>query len=301
MKRKKRVEISVHRSGKIYIFIAIVLGILAINGGNNFHYLAAAAVLGYMAASGETGKHNLKGASVSLSFPEEIYAETPFRATIEVRNLKRFSSISLLDVNVCGGSAFFPIIQPGEVQSALVEMAISRRGPNAVDGTVISSIYPFGLFTCRLFIPDGAMLTIFPKPIIAPESLRTASVKSEEEMEREPQFSSSPKGLTPDSDMVGVRSYAEGDSMRLIHWKSSAKTGSLKSRLYESSGGGKIIDLDRLLAEGVERGLSCASGEIRETIRTGEPIGMLHCGELRDASAARGDKLAMLAVLANYE
>jgi hypothetical protein len=89
--------------------------------------------------------------------------------------------------------------------------------------------------------------------------------------------------------------------MKLIHWKSSAKTGSLKSRLYETLSGGELIDLDRLTASGMEMGLSYASWEIMESIRTGETIGLLDRGELLCVSGARQDKLSMLKALALYE
>jgi uncharacterized protein (DUF58 family) len=301
MRRKNRVRFTVHRSGKIYIFIAIVLGILALNGGNNFHYLAAASVLGYMAASGEAGKINIKGAGVSLSFPDEIYAGTPFFVTVEVKNTKRFSSISLLDVTVLGASALFPLIPPGGKRTAMLELCLPRRGVNEIEEIKISSVYPFCLFTCNLSVPYTARLTVFPKPVVAGERVRLASIMSEDELTQETAYRPARQELLSDSDMIGVRPYAEGDSMRQIHWKSSARTGKLKSRLYDSPAGGKIIDLDRLAEGGMERGLSYASGEIMESIRRGDAIGLLSRGKLLAVSDARPDKLSMLTALALHE
>jgi uncharacterized protein (DUF58 family) len=301
MRGKNRVRFTVHRSGKIYIFIAIVLGILALNGGNNFHYLAAASVLGYMAASGEAGKINIKGADVSLSFPDEIYADTPFFVTVEVKNTKKFSSISLLDVTIRGASAIFPLILPGAKRTAMLEMSLPRRGVNEIGEIKISSVYPFCLFTCNLVVPYPASLTVFPKPLVAGESARLASMIDEEELALETTSQSVRQALLSDSDMIGVRPYAEGDSMRQIHWKSSARTGTLKSRLYDSPAGGKIIDLDRLSEGGMEMGLSYASGEIRESIMSGDSIGLLSRGKLLAVSDARPDKLSMLTTLALHE
>lgn len=301
MKRKNSVRFAVHRSGKIYILIAIVLGILALNGGNNFHYLAAASVLGYMAASGEAGKLNIKGAVLTLSFPDEIYADTPFAVKIEIRNSKRFSSISLLDVTLCGASAFFPLILPGGKKTAMLELIVPSRGMNEIKGVTLSSVYPFCLFTCSTFVPYPAMLTAFPKPVIAGDVIRLASLMDEDEMENQAISLKGRSELLADSDLVGVRPYAEGDPMKLIHWKSSARTGTLKSRLYDSSGGGKIIDLDKLAEGDRERGLSYASGEIMESIRTGEAIGLLDRGKLHAVSMAKPDKLSMLTALAFYE
>jgi uncharacterized protein (DUF58 family) len=298
MKLRSNVLFDVHSSGKIYIGISIVLGILAINSGNNFHYLAAASVLGYMAASGEAGKRNIKGASVALAFPDEVYAGTPFSLQVELRNSKRFAPISLVDVEVCGKKIFFPSIQPGESRTEQVVVTLPTRGVAAIDGVTISSAYPFNLFTCSKPLQCKASVTVFPRPI------RDQSVKftSADEDDAAQGFLAANRSmeLLSDSDVVGVRPYAEGDPMRLIHWKSSARTGSLKSRLYDSSGGGKIIDVDALAASGLERGLSIACGEIRETMASGAPIGMIEGGVLYFASS-KAEKLSMLEVLALRE
>jgi uncharacterized protein (DUF58 family) len=291
---------AVHRSGKIYIVVAVVLGVLAINGGNNFHYLAAASLLGYMAVSGEAGKRNVRGASVSLSFPDEIYAGTPFLATVEVTNTKRFQAISLLDVSVLGGAAFFPAILPGEKKAAAVKLLAPRRGMSDAGAVRLSSVYPFNLFTCSFSIPCPERLTAFPEPLMADEGVRASCMIGIDDLE-EALSRPGPQRQLSDSDIAGVRPYAEGDPMRLIHWKSSAKTGSLKSRLYEALSGGKIIDLDVLTASGVEKGLSCASWEIMDSIRTGEAIGLMNRGQLLDISSERHDKLSMLRALALYE
>ncbi|MDR0649538.1 MAG: DUF58 domain-containing protein [Synergistaceae bacterium] len=298
--RRGRVSMVVHRSGKIYIAVAIVLAVLAICGGNNFHYLAAASMLGYMAVSGETGKFNIRGASVSLFLPDEIYAGTPFFATVEVTNTKRFQAISLLDVSVLGGSAFFSVILPKEKKTATIELVARRRGANDAGSVTLRSPYPFNLFTCSLLIPCHQRLTVFPEPLRADDSARMSCMVGLDEMD-EALSRPGPQKRHSDSDIAGVRPYAEGDPMKLIHWKSSAKTGRLKSRLYEPLNSGKVIDLDRLTASGVERGLSCASWEIKESIRTGEAIGLLDRGNLLDVSGERQDKLSMLAALALYE
>jgi uncharacterized protein (DUF58 family) len=297
--RKPGIFIKVHRSGKIYVAVSIILGILAINSGNNFHYLAAASVLGYMAASGEAGKRNVRGASVTLLFPDEIYADTPFRLSVEVHNTRRFFSISILDVSMFGKSIFFPTIGPNESVKKSIILSMPSRGVAFPKEIAVSSVYPFNFFTCICSLPCKESVTIFPKPIRCQDGMIFADADAGES-ER---ASSLSRGLPSDAGVAGVRPYAEGDPLKIIHWKSSAKTGALKSRLYEDTpdSGGKIIDLDQLVARGVERGLSAASWEVCEAIKSGSPIGMKNGGILRDATSSRSDKLSMLKELALYE
>jgi uncharacterized protein (DUF58 family) len=109
--------------------------------------------------------------------------------------------------------------------------------------------------------------------------------------------------LDADRDAIGVRPYVEGDPMRAIHWKSSARTGRLNSRLYDDSAESEamIVDLDALVARGRETGLSAASYEISRAIKSGRPIGLRDRGVVWAPSASRLDKLSMLAMLALYE
>jgi uncharacterized protein (DUF58 family) len=286
-------------SGTVFILISIVLGILALNSGNNFHYLAAALVLGYTTAAGESAKRNIRGVSIALSFPDEIYARTPFSLTVEARNSKKRSAVTFLDVNVCGKSVFFPMIQPGKSERASLTVSLASRGLGLVDEVKISSIYPFNLFTCGLSLPCRERFVVYPQPIRDPS---IAYINAEElDRSKVAIVKNQKQESIANSDITGVRPYVEGDSMRIIHWKSSARTGALKSRLFENQGGGKIIDLDRLIITELERGLSAACHEIRNTIGSGEAIGLSSRGVIHAPSLARSDKLSMLKALALYE
>jgi uncharacterized protein (DUF58 family) len=287
--------ITVHRSGMIYIVVSIIMGLLAINGGNNFHYLAASAILGYMLASGVAGRRNIRGTSVSLSFPDEIYALTPFFLTVEVHNSGRVP-IFLIEVAVGDAKTWFPVIQPGETSRKTVMFTISSRGLCGIDGIELSSPYPFNFFTRYWPVSFDGRATVFPSPI----SLRPGDFRIWTDSEMDAGRSQKPDC---ESDIVGVRPYAEGDPMKMIHWKSSARTGRLNSKLYESDGdaAARMIDLDSLVSRGLEAGLSIASHEISEAIKSGRSIGMVDRGAVWAASPVRADKLSMLTSLALYE
>jgi uncharacterized protein (DUF58 family) len=136
----------------------------------------------------------------------------------------------------------------------------------------------------------------FPEPI-AGENRTDAWVSSPDE------YAAIREKSDAERDAAGVRPYAEGDTMRVIHWKSTARTGRLKSRMYDDSGetGTRVIDLDALVAAGKERGLSAASHEISRAIKSGVSIGLKDGDAVWPPSGSRSDKLFMLTNLALYE
>lgn len=288
--------IRVHRSGCVYIFASIVLGVLSINSGNNFHYLATAAMLGFMLASGIAGRRNIRNAEISLDFPDEIYADIPFLLAVEVRNRNRHAPICLIELRIDGKPLMFPLVGPGETRRMSVAFSFPKRGVREIKEILLFSVYPFNLFTRYWPIEGDMSAVVFPAPL-DPEAEQIFTQTDDESMGgRTP-------GLTAGGDIVGVRPYIEGDNIRHIHWKSSARTGKLSTRIYDdaSSGGGKVIDLDRLLLGDEERALSLAAYAIREAILSGGAIGMREGETLFPISAVKRDQLTMLRRLALNE
>lgn len=292
-----KMVIRVHRSGVVYIIVSIVMGVLSINSGNNFHYLATAVMLGFMLASGIAGRSNIRSAEVSLDFPEEIYAATPFLLTVEVRNRNRRSSIYLIELNVDGKALLFPVIGPGQTSRLSLPFSFPERGAEKIREVQLFSVYPFNLFTRYWDIEGDLSVVVFPAP----------RKPAGEQLYVPPDDEHPDDGgvrLLAEEDTVGVRPYIEGDSMRQIHWKSSARTGKLSTRLYDDStaGGGKIIDLEGLLSTGGrENALSLVAYVLREALLSGEAVGMREGDALFPVSAAKNDKLTMLKRLALYE
>ncbi|MDR1482437.1 MAG: DUF58 domain-containing protein [Synergistaceae bacterium] len=294
----KRV-IRVRKTGIIYIVMTIIMGVIAINGGNNLHYLATAVLLGYMSASGVAGRSNLLGIDVSLSFPDEIYAGAPFLLTVDVTNTRRSAPVFLIDVRIGGANLFFPVIQPGECKSGSIVLSFHSRGYNFVGEMEISSVYPFNLFTRyrQMDIEDGILA--FPKKAPPHEEaifVNIGSADARAVADQTPQ----------DADIAGVRPYIDGDPMKRVHWKSSARTGRLNTKLYDGSpdgslASGRVIDLDSLAQYGLERALSIASREISYSLRSGETMGIAGGGTFQSATGSKSDKLSMLAWLALYE
>ncbi|MCL2146599.1 MAG: DUF58 domain-containing protein [Synergistaceae bacterium] len=293
----RRKVIGIRTGGVLYALISAGLGLVSINSGNNLLYLVTAMLLSFLLSSGIIGRRNLYGADLSVSFPDEIYAEEQCAIRVNAVNRKSSIPLFLISIEYGGDEAFLPIIQPGQTLEKAIFTKFNSRGRHPAGLFHISSIYPFNLFKRYRAFDFEEHVVVFPSPLkCLPEV-----VFINDEVEDEDNAESSASVLV-ETDIVGIRPYEEGDSFRRVHWKSSAKTGKLNTKLYEGEGAGigKIIELDRLVSAGIERGLSMASYAISQSMKSGIPIGMLTRGELIPPSAERAHKLKLLEMLADY-
>jgi len=295
-----RPVIRLRTAGTVYIVMTIVLGAVSLNTSNNLFYLMTAMMLGYMLASGLVGRANVRSASVSVSLPDEIYASVPCAVQINVTNKNRFTPIFLIEIALeqenGRTSTLFSIVQPGATESRTVFSTFPERGRHPFEEVELSSTFPFNFFVRYWPVDSQAEAIVFPQPFVC-ESDATFAVLDEEQ-----------EGETPDplaeTDIVGVRPYVEGDSMRRVHWKSSARTGKLQSRLYDGAFANlprRVVDLDRLISSGLERGLSMAAYVVAESVKSKLPVGLKSGDLLIPPASDYNHKKNLLTHLALYE
>lgn len=231
-----------------------------------------------------------------MQMPEEIYAGLPCAVSVTVSNQNRKRALFLIEITVLGQKLFFPGLQPGKSASQTFFTTFPKRGILSLDDLELFSAYPFNFFIRYAPFESHPNATVFPHPL----RCNPDSVFLEEKQEEE---ASNSAKQSIETDMMGVRSYVEGDTMRQIHWKSSARTHSLKTRLYESEAlaKGQIIDLDRLLAGEVEPALSMACYILMESMKTGSPIGLKHGETFFPPDSSRWSKRELLMLLARYD
>ncbi|MFQ3588434.1 MAG: DUF58 domain-containing protein [Fimbriimonadaceae bacterium] len=116
----------------------------------------------------------------------------------------------------------------GEPVAARYSFRPMRRGRFRWSGVHVVGTDPFGIVaTTREYETPPAELTVLPRPIPIqvdlPSSAGFGFEESEHGLSRGP-------GLEP----RGVREYAEGDSMRYVHWRSSARAGKLLVKEFET-------------------------------------------------------------------
>jgi len=83
---REAMDYDVTRAGLIYILISVVIGIAAINTGNNLLYVVVAALLSAILVSGIASALVLRSLQLDVHLPEHVFAGRPMLARLLLRN-----------------------------------------------------------------------------------------------------------------------------------------------------------------------------------------------------------------------
>ena len=144
----------------------------------------------------------------------------------------------------------------------LVELEGLRRGPVGARGCVVESSDIAGLFRGRRPSPDSEVALVLP---------RFTSLAGRPQA-RELEASVAAPRAGSGTELFGVREYRPGDSLRRIHWRSSARHGDLVVREYEPPGVqtlGIFCDPNPATADVADQVARIAASEAWDCIRGG--------------------------------
>lgn len=286
--------IKVNKAGNIYILLTILIGFSAVNTGNNLIYIIASALLSYMLVSGIFGRNNIYGMDVSLEFPEEMFAHTDTPVAVRARNQRKFLPAFLIRVMIGSQEVFYPFIKAREETGSHMNMRFDRRGRHTLTDITVASVFPFNFFTRYRKIGKKFDLIIFPKPEKIPLNLPF----DRPSRSRGDALSDS---VGFDADVVSIRDYVSGDALKTISWKSTAKTGQLKTKELSSIELHNVmIDFDRMDKRNLEHTLSCATFLVIRLTRSNIPVGMVIDGQFMEPSTSPTHRLMLLKKLALY-
>jgi uncharacterized protein (DUF58 family) len=83
-------DFDVTRAGVIYVLVTLVIGIAALNTGNNLLYVIVAAMLAAMLVSGVVSAWVLRWLELDIRLPEHVFAGRAVAGRIVLRNPRRF-------------------------------------------------------------------------------------------------------------------------------------------------------------------------------------------------------------------
>lgn len=215
--------------GWVYIMVDILLGLLvgaffygwgllrSVRVERSFQPLAphARSLPAYSLPDGESG---LK--------PPELYEDDPIEITLH------FEQSGLRPAFLIGGQELCPFAPPDErlqpffIPSLFKQQSVrlayqtscDRRGVYRFSPLVLASSGPFGLFSSKykLEVPDNLLIYPFYHPL---KRLRL--------LEQQGLADRLASRTGPGGEVIGVREYRAGDSMRQIHWRSTARASRL--------------------------------------------------------------------------
>ncbi len=164
-----------------------------------------------------------------------------------------------------------------------VRSVCSHRGLYTFGPTTIRTKDPFGFYTVTIHDPTSTTMMVMPPVVTLPPIQVAPGGRAGE---------GTPRVNAPERTVssASVRDYIPGDSLRWIHWLTSARKNELFVRIFEGSPAGDwwiILDLeDRVqVGEGLdsteEHGIILAASLANLGMRTGRSVGLItHGNEL---------------------
>ncbi len=266
----------------------------AANTNNNLVYIVVSMLLSFMSISGFLGKSNLSRIGFTVDLPQEIYAETPFPLRITLANNKKYLPAFLIRLKTDVFEAFFPFTDTASTVSLYTDISFKKRGYHTIDTILISSVFPFNFFTRFREIRQTFNCVVFPE-------LKPCDLFSLSREEKKKRGENIANRLGHESDIISIREYVRGDPLKYIHWKATAKTGTLKTKELSSMAHRPvIIDFENVPIDDIEDRISSVSYAIVQFSKKNIPVGLKINGNLYLPDVSPAHKISMLRELALY-
>jgi uncharacterized protein (DUF58 family) len=212
------------REGRIFVLTSLGIGIAAINTGSNMLVLVLGVFLALVLVSGVLSEWMLWHVSVRRILPARVFAGQGYIVEVELRNARGLYPIIAVEVEDLREGApadkrcFFLRVPPGGSQVAAYRRTTKARGPLRFEGFRIVTRFPFGFFEKAVFVEAPEELLVYPSIEVLRRDHALGEVPSEGEV-------SPHRGSGQES--LGLRPGLEGDALRDVAWKLSARGAGL--------------------------------------------------------------------------
>jgi uncharacterized protein (DUF58 family) len=135
--------------------------------------------------------------------------------------------IDVRDEHLAATSAYVSALAPRDVRIVETTRVATRRGRFEGSVVVVASAAPFGVAERRRRVSISSPTTVYPRLVPIDElPFLESSPTAERAMHTLPR-----RGTGP--DYLGIREYRTGDSLRHVHWRSTARHGEVMVREFE--------------------------------------------------------------------
>ena len=254
-------KLKLTKAGRLYfLFMLIIVG-LAFGTSNNLLFLLFAAMLSSVVASGILSERALRDLRVGRSFPDSVYAMEDAPVLYSVTNqAKRFPAFSIEIIEgeitqVGDEPPMIVMVGPGETSSNTGCLRFERRGEAQLGELALRTEYPFMLFQKTKMEDARQRVVVFP-PLVKVDLDLEAVLAAAQESGAEGQG---------DGDLVShVREWEEGEPLRNIDWKKSARLNRFIARAFQQQTRAQVLVRFTPTGKTYEPGLALAAGLLRE-------------------------------------
>lgn len=207
--------------GKIVIAFTILIGVAAINTGNNLLYLILGGLFGLIAASGVLSERVLRGLTATVEPPPVLVAGRPASVSVRLAVDGRAPAF-LLDLALQTtdrrrwGRGRLREIGAGEARRVPVAWQPDHRGPVRVAAVAVATRFPFQMYEKTRVLTSAATLWVAPAPVAV--TLPPQRAGSQAAARRLPRRGG-------EDEFKGLRERVPTDASSRIHWRRSATVG----------------------------------------------------------------------------
>ncbi len=250
----RRPHTTICREGWYYLLITAIVFIGAIAKEINLLLLLSGMMMGLLFFHWQVLFVSLSGVKLNGKAPQAVCAGDLLAVSLQLNNTRaHFGSWAIKVEDQIerepGGSGFspgqgrrhyrhnhdepittgvlFPCVPPGQERSGAYRGRLVERGRYRLGPLRISTRFPFGLFSRRLTVAESETIYVYPRLGRLTRrwlARHRQALAGADRRQRRP---------GPEGDFYGVREWRGGDSLRLMHWRSSARTGKFVVRQFE--------------------------------------------------------------------
>jgi uncharacterized protein (DUF58 family) len=246
-----------------------------------------------MSVSGILGWLNIRGLTVRIDLPDEVYRGVETLVTVRLANRKRGIPSFLLKVRLLGEAADFDVVGGGEEGRGSFLARFRERGDQVIAAGEVSSPFPINFFVRSRRVELNRRLTVFPAPLPCPLPAGAQGT------ERNGVLPDHAKGY--EGEVEKIADYTGAEPLKLVHWRLSARHGELKVKeLTAISQEPIMLDLAKMPGKTLEESLSSAVYLVNRLIRRNRRVGLKLGERLLQPAASRDHRLRLLLELARY-
>jgi uncharacterized protein (DUF58 family) len=280
----------VTREGLVYLALTLLIGVAALNTGNNLLFIVVAAMLGAVLVSGVVSAVMISGLEIELHLPHHVFAGQNYSGAVLVRNRRWFPAFSISVVPPMDKAErpvwhwqrsqfVFPPARSGRKaivhwpDLAYVRTYPAPSAPPIFEQSVYFPYLPGGYrqsTELNLCFPKRGVYaqrgigvrTRFPFSFL--KKTRTIALEREVLVFPSVEATDAMLEVLPmisgeletnqrgrGSDLYRIRDYGPEDSVRHVDWKATAKSGELKVREYTREDERRVCVVFDNPAEGV--------------------------------------------------
>jgi uncharacterized protein (DUF58 family) len=263
----------------IYLAAVPLLGVAALNTGNNALYLLLSLSLGVFVASGWVSRHTLRHLTVRADVPSEIFCGAPVQLELTVRNGSGLFPAGGVVCTLVGmpGRVLVPVVPRRGVVRVRLATVFPRRGRHCLPAVRLEVRLPLPFFVkSSRFEQHEAGLLVFPRRVVG-AAPRWAGVTLD-------RLESTAGAQRRHGEVDQLREFHPGDDLRDIHWKQTARQQRpIVMERRERAVPSRFLVLDRqlprsddaLMLERFEDLVSEIASAAIAQVRRGEAVGLV--------------------------